>query len=377
MATISGVKTIVYAGVDNRFADEMQLYFQKLYPGLSVDFHKVFNPDSVGEMQESILSLSPHLIYIDFSFKTQKMLNLANFVCRDEGLSKVSVIGLFDYEIDKNAMFSSFSLGVTINHIKSIEVQDVVHHGVVKAFPDAAKRLEILTVATSANVAMNCALPIGFITENYIHVESNIRFEVGDEVHLEVDKFSELNLLKQYEVIRTSDTNLYTRNKFWYDLNFKFFDQQDIEELEVKRKLAEKEKLDKVLPLLDKELKEARCKEETLANNRKEDMHEWVETHEKDSVGKTSRIVVVDQRVDLISEAITKFEEKPYSIRYYTNVESTIEKVIKTLPGIIFYSLEYPEDVEQYLYNETELESKLLKDQLNKLEQVWEKTNLG
>ena len=375
MATISGIKTIVYAGVDSRFADEILEYFQKLYPSLVIEFHKVFDPDSVGKMQDSILGVSPDLIYIDFSFKPQRMLNLANFVCRDEGLSKVSVLGLFDYDTDKDAMFSSFSLGVSINHIKSIEVQDVVHHGVVKAFPEVAKALEVLTVKSNAEINLKCAMPIGFISDQYIHVESNIRFAIGDELNIEVDKFSDMSLLNQYEVARTSNTNLYTRNNYWYDLNFNFFDSHPVEELKVKKKIAEKEMLDKVIPLLDKELKEALCTEETLANNRKKDLQQWIETHEKDGIAKTSRIVVVDQRVDLISEAITKFETKPYSIRYYTNIENTIQKVMRTMPGVIFYSLDYPEDVDKYLYDEQELENKILKDQLNQLEKAWEQSN--
>lgn len=371
------MKTIVYAGVDSRFADEIQTYFKKLYPGISIIFYKVFDPDSVGKMQEAILNFSPDLLYIDFSFKTQIMLNLANFVCRDEGLSKVSIVGLFDFEIDKDVMFNSFSLGVTINHIKSIEVQDVVHHGVVKAFPEAAKTLDVLRVTTNSEIELKCALPIGFITSDYIHVESNIRFDLGSKVHLEVNKFSDLNLINEYQVERSSDTNLYTHNQLWHDFKFEFLENHKIEELKLKIDLAKKQMLDKVIPILEKELKNSIIEEQHLASNRKKDIQHWLEEHEKDGHAKTSRIVVVDHRVDLMSEAIIRFEHKPYSIRYYTNVENTLEKVMKTMPGIIFYSLDYPDNTDHYLYDDEERERKELQNQLQKLAEAWEKTEHG
>ncbi|NDB54847.1 hypothetical protein EB169_03355, partial [archaeon] len=78
-----------------------------------------------------------------------------------------------------------------------------------------------------------------------------------------------------------------------------------------------------------------------------------------------------------ISEAIIRFEHKPYSIRYYTNVENTLEKVMKTMPGIIFYSLDYPDNTDHYLYDDEERERKELQNQLQKLAEAWEKTEHG
>ena len=358
-------KKIIYIGKDNNYWRELQKGFLHYFPKMSFSFEQI---DGVEEKFIStfflkIISISPHIIYIDFSINTSDYMYLAQLLRRENSFKNVPIVGILDYLLSTGeGIRQSISVGLSLSYIKSGEFSNTVIQPTYMAFGDEVVIPKFATAKTERQFIVTETFRIGYVGTNYIYLEGNSKLEDGEIIVLEQDVLSKKTLpCNYYEISNISDQNLYHYYNYNFQANYIFVkDKERIDKEELMNMSIEgKEKLDARRKKRKAELEEVRI----IISER---LERWVSENSSQDYAKISKVLVVDLDLAIYKEKDKRLEDTPYFFRGQTYLVNPEKELKKHVPHIICYQLEQNEELDEGEKYQSIQRKSLLKEKIRK-----------
>ncbi len=339
---------MAYLGEDDLYFQKLVTQFKKVYPNLNFTFSNKRVNDNVGafRLMADLVKLDLSIVYVDYSLYSESYLKLAKFLKNQSTTRNIPLIGLSGLNNTHQEFYSGLIAGFNVIYNKSIEVTDAVFHGMKLAFPEKAKIQKVALVdQISFPLKAFHFFRVGFITPEYIHVECNLKLEIGEEVLISggvVDEFKG----DRFIVIRKIEENFYYNFNYCYDLKFLPPDlKEEVEEEELEN-LSQKEKEKKIEEMENK----MRLEREELLKNKK-----------KPSVGKRIKVIFFDEDLKILDQSEKEIDDFPYSLRVHQFLDNEGSVIKEVMPSIIVFSKKKPGmSVDGFLSNDLTALKKLI-----------------
>ncbi|OFZ49791.1 MAG: hypothetical protein A2381_18250 [Bdellovibrionales bacterium RIFOXYB1_FULL_37_110] len=345
-------KKLVYLGKDDNFWKTLQKAFKEIYPDKTFIFESLTfaAENEIKSLRKNIGVSLPQVLFLDNSLFQDEILRLTTDLQKDPATKHMILISLLPNLNSRAVIRKSLALGIKMNFIKGIDLLGIIHHSFKLAFPSELKKLELAVAKVQFEAVALNLFNIGYVTKDYIHVETNFIFSEGEELSFNTNIFNPISISGYFQVVKVYKTNLYTQYRLAYDLKF-------IHRNEKKLKLA-MQKIEKYEGILKKDDKNADARLElSMANSEKlqiqkeeennkqvmeKKLREWVTKHLEQSRPKRSRILIVDRELTLLNQIPGKLEEYFFSVRIRTSIDKDFKVIEQMFPGIIAYVLEDP-----------------------------------
>jgi len=343
----------IYLGEDLEYAKSIEKSINQFYGDLDIKLIKKSfkkNEDAWNFIADST-SLEYALYYVDFSANFSLYSFVANALGQENSFKDIPLIGLGGVDASREQIISGLTAGCDAFFIKGIEVSGVVNFGMKMARPKDSRPAEWAT-GEFAEDETDVFLPvkINFFTENYIHVETDVEFEMDSEVVVKTKICDEMGVEK-FRVLRNPKNNFYYNLRNSFDLEYitpvKRIDpnigiKNPEEEVEEEEPLSEKaiEKLD----------------------IQKTEIEAWIEKHKHMSDPKPTKVLIVDQELSFLRQIDKNPEEYPFHISFHRFLGEEMETVGRSKSNIIVMVLdEHFEDKEEGVSNSIDVLPKLIK----------------
>ena len=315
---------VAYLGEDEPYLHKLSTQFKKIYPNLNITFFekKVNNNVSAFRSIADLVGLDLDLIYIDYSLYSESYLKLAKFLKDQTTTRDIPLIGLSGLNNTHEEFYSGLIAGFNVIYNKSIEVTDAVFHGMKLACPEKAK-VQKVALVDHIKFPLKALhfFRIGYLTQDYIHVECNLKLEIGEEVFISGGIVDELKGNK-FKVIRNNKENFYYNFKFSYDLEFVHPNLEEVIEIEELESLSEEEKAKKI---------------NKLETKLKKEREEWLKNKIKVSVGKRIKVIFFDEDLKILRQTKKEIDNFPYSLRVHQFMDNEGQVIKEVMPSIIVF----------------------------------------
>lgn len=310
----------VYLGQDLGYWKDVCDRLEKDYAGENFNFHHCFRKDlnTFQKVLLNIIKYKPDVIFVDFSVESRKVLTVARTLRRIYP-EMHALIGLWNYLAPKHLIDEGNTTGVTVTHIKSGEIGEVVRHAMYLA--RQKKRDEFVSATPAENIEISIVhkMKIGYITSDYLHVEHNVlpphgeKFELGN--NLFGGKFKSKFILDKK-----------INENFYYNFNY-CSDFKIIYNPETPAKSGETEKQKNWRVNDDKQVED----------KRKKGFLNWIAENKDNSIPKRTKLLVIDSELSIIDQADRPLDEYEFSIRFLREIDSSGKGLRKIKAGIICY----------------------------------------
>jgi len=352
-------KTIVYSGDDKSYWTSVQHRFATKYSHVKFKFEQLFNVDS-SRYQDTFLSFleaRPSIIYIDFSKNIESQLQLALMLKRVSTTKSVPMVGLID---DKKHAKECWSAGVDFIHVKCGEMHDVVYDPYHLAFPKEVAKPDFARARMDKEAELVDDFRVGYIAENYIHAEGNLRFQKGEVVDIKTHLPKENVPSRKFIVKNISTSDLYYDYMYSYDLEMLFVDKPGVDDEEMQEAL-------KIENPMERELKVHQLKEKAeslmdgydneVANSKKKHK-DWLLDHVDMSHPKKTKILLIDEKMSVLKGKNKPLDEYPFTIRCQTILTETYTELQRVRPNII--AMKFSEKINPDDYEDMAPEDKVV-----------------
>lgn len=312
---MAGLKKVTYIGNDKGFFHKLKERMAELYAGSKFEFKEIGYSDK--SKCQSLIAYIPadtNFIYIDLSSNTEEMLHLCRILKRSNHLKHIFTTALFDSHATRQTFEECIISGVEVNHVKSSEIYDVIYDSMIAAFSEEVLTPPYAVAELNDEVTVYEPIKIGYITHEYIHVETNTALNMGEEVVIK-SFFDEKKILysKKFQVKEIKKQNIFYNFDTSYDLKYVYADIK--EEGDSKRYVEELE----------------------LA---KEKLSEWIKKSNKNATGeKKTRILIVDSDLTLYRDNV-RTDTFPYVFRIQAVILKVTEEMDRLRPNIIVIQLD-------------------------------------
>lgn len=310
----------VYLGQDLGYWQDVCRRLEKEFQGEKFTFNHCFRKDlkTFQKVLLEIIKHKPDMIFVDFSVESKKVLTVARTLRRIYP-DMQALIGLWNYLAPKHLIDEGNTTGVTVTHIKSGEIGEVVRHAMHLC--RQKKRDEFVKAQPAENLDLSIVhkMKIGYLTEEYLHVEHNVLPPVGDHFELSTNLFGG-KFKSKFTLQREINEN------FYYNFNY-CSDFKIIYNPETPAKPDETDKQKSWRINDDKQVEEKRRK--TFSS--------WIEEHKATSIPKRTKLLVIDSELSIIDQADRPLDEYPFSIRFLREIDNKGRELTKIKAGIICY----------------------------------------
>lgn len=344
---------IAYVGKDMSYFKDVKERFESTYEEQKFKFRALYadDPKDLKSLQKEIIHSNERIIFIDYSLNSPEMLRLA-YALRTEWSTKDRlVVGLLSSLDSRRYLLNSLSLGIQFHYVKGLEISGIVHSCMAVVYPDIVKDMDYAKADVAFDAEAVTTLQIGFLTDRYIHIESNFNFPVDTELFLKTSFFLPVPLSDYYKVVRIQDRNLYTVCDHSFDLEYVHLASAEIDKAEKKvaefQAKAKKDPKDKNLQFevssWESELEAARKKAKEDAKLRGPGLREWIFENESKSRPKRTKVLAIDRQMQLLSTN-KNLDSFSFAIRLHSTIDQAGQLLYRTYPGIIAFNLDYPHE---------------------------------
>lgn len=315
---------IVYIGQDISFYNSLKEKYSELC-SIEVDF-QIAEVSDDSKIQSQILKIRtarPKVVILDFAKNPNGMLHLARLWTRQNKVINSALIGLCDFNQGRSMVIKGIMTTMPCVHIKSSELEAIVHDINCLAFPLLVEDHGFATAQLEDPIKAYYPAKAALINENFIKVESNTPMQAKQQLRVHNFWFRSKVVGSNLMMCASqSQENLYYNYEYTQILQMAHADpvqqtdnmtKEDFDKLQQKR-------------------------QETLANSKMR-MKNWVAQHVKYSRPKFLKAYVVDKQGLF-------FEDRPLSDTYiyvFRNqpfVKNAKLELTKTKPQIIIWNLE-------------------------------------
>ena len=340
---------IRYIGKDFGYWQRIQRYFVAEYKDLAPEFSEVDLKNSINPKEQfvEIFRDEIKILYVDFSTNFNECLQLCKLLGRNNETRLMAVVGLFPQDFKEIDLVKSVNASVRINHIKSAELHDVIYDPVTLIDVNLAVTPQFVrSKGELEKFKFKLPLRIGYIGENYFHVETNSFIKEGAIVDIDNHPLMDIMPSTKVFVKKFYDSNLYFNRRFAYDLEFIYIDN-DYFAASNKSWLLYKEIKENPQILEDMKGAHKIAVLEDLEQRKKmfsvikSQIDEWLKERKKDQVEKKLKILVVDDSLEIFRECDRPVEEFPYSLYLQTVLTGDLYQIKRILPHLIVFNLDH------------------------------------
>ena len=315
---------IAYLGEDDLYFQKIVTKFKNIYPSAEFIFStkKVKNNIEAFKIMPELVSINLDIIYIDYSLYSESYLKLTKFIKDQNTTRTLPLIGLSGLNNTHEEFHKGLIAGFNVIYNKSIDVNDAVFHGMKLAYPEKAK-VQKVALADGVSFPMTSFhfFRVGYITPDYIHVECNLKLEIGEEVFLYDGVVKELSGEK-FKVIRKFEENFYYNFNFSYDLKFmSFFPKIEEEEIDLEEE-TQKENVKKL---------------EKIELEKREMRENWIKKKDVESFAKRIKVLLFDEDLELLKQIEKELDDFPFSIRIHQFMDEDGGIIYEVMPSIIVF----------------------------------------
>ncbi len=329
-------KIMIYSGDDRSYWQSVQHRYATKYSHVKFEFLEIFNSDAE-KYQDSFLDfldVKPSIIYIDFSKNLNSQLQLALMLKRISTTKHVPMVGLID---DKKLAKDCWSAGVDFIHVKCGELHDVVYDPYYLAYPKEVSKPDFARARMTQESDLIDDIRVGYIAADYIHAEGNLFLQKGEVVSIETHLPSDIVPSQKFIVKEVKTSDLYYDYKFSYDLEMLFVDKPGVDDAEMEEAL-------KIENAFEREMKVHELQEKANLQmdgydqevlNAKKKHKDWVLDHVDISHPKKTKILLVDQKMEVLHGEKKPLDQYPFTIRCQTIMTEDYLELERGRPNII------------------------------------------
>jgi hypothetical protein len=328
-------KKVLYLGDDGAYFKVLEAEFLRLYSDIKLIQFSAATPQSIQHLMMDISLQAPEVVFIDFSKHTDDFVHLSRILANLNKEKPLPIIGLHDYLAKPENIKLSFLAGVMINHLKGAEVFDVVFSAINLATPGQAKEHGFATGKIQEKVQAFHLVKIGFLAENFLHLETNLDFEKNQELrmhHSWVDKKLIPSTLTR--VKETSKEMLYYNFKNSVDLEFAWVEPVVVSDTDDEQRTEE--------------LKNERAH---YVQKAKKAIKTWLDENVDRSGHKSVRVLIVDRSFRFFNNR-ARSDSYGYALRCQPFIIDMTTELLAQRPQVIAVSLDaeakgyqYPNDM--------------------------------
>ncbi len=329
---------IIYTGNDDSYFNTLRGRFVNNYPHIEFDFSIIFDrkENSYPETFLKIFEANHYIIYIDFSINVNDQLLLTQMLSRDMKLRKVPFVGLV---ANKDLLKACWSVGINFTHIKCGETYDAFYDPCVYLMGKSVRKPDFAKAKFKKDALLTEESRIGYMTQDFIHVETNLNLEKGDVVELFSNIPSDINRSNKFIVKKSGEDDLYYDFEGWYDLAYTFLDRPEdnpdddaaIEEIEDEQdRINAKEDLRSKRAELLREYEQSL--EEIITRNKK-----YIEHYAYDSRPKKTKVYMIDKKLDILKGLKQPLDSHPFVLRVSSQFDPNYEEIEKIKPHVITF----------------------------------------
>ncbi len=333
----AGDKSIFYLGADIGYWEVIQKRMRQSYGtiGFVYKHENISAEKKYTDIFLTILKEKPVIIYVDFSSNLKEQIQLARMLKRENSLSDIPLIGLVDKKSDVR---NCLSAGADLVHVKCGEYHDVIYDAIMLMDDKQAKPPAFAKGKFQQEEKIFDDFRIGYITEKGLHAEGNLSLDEGQEIEIESAIPKSIVPSKRYRVSKVDQINLYYDSRYSYDLDFLFIDavEPDVLNLEIMLEEAstdeEKRKIEKKIAS-EKAFKEREAQDQLTHTKKK--VKDWVKKNTLDSAPKSTKLMIVDRSLAVLSQINQPLDSYPFAIRTQTFLKDQVPEIRKVRPSII------------------------------------------
>ena len=333
-------RRVMYIGSDSGYWANVVHRFKSTYPHQNFDFKviKEVHEDEINLKINEIMSYDPQFIYIDLSVKFDTVSKLGLYLKRLNHFKYIPISGLVENETKiEMTLYSGFNF----IFIKGAETHDVVYHPFFYIFPREALKQDFAFARFRQPTILTEKFRIGYFTPEFMHVESNATWNVGDIVKLNTFISRDYNKSDFFEVKSRSTQGLYYDFKYCYDLAYKFLDDItfDDSEFEAAAEIADQELRQKTITRIEDDRKQKIAEHEQSKESLRKAMKDWVNSLKDSKQAKKTKVLIVDKTLDFLKSEKRKLDSFSYTIRLQTDISEEFRQVEQYLPQLIAFSI--------------------------------------
>ncbi len=335
---------ILYIGNDDSYWSKIQKRLLKDYESLEFLFEKMPIEDdfSVKETFISVYHKKAQIVYVDFSEEFKCCLQLTKLLNRNNETRLLALVGLFSSTQDQSYFEQAINATIRILHIKSDEMQDVTYDPISLLDVNLAEMPAYVSGKPIKDFEIMQPLRVGYIEDNFFHVETNSYLKEGSIVHISQHPLMHIMPSKKVYVSKFYDQGMYYNRRFAYDLEFIYIDDDFFTVTNERWRLYKelKQNPDKLEALSEIE------KREILADIRerkknytpiKESIDEWLETRIGATYPKKLKIMIIDNTLTLFEKFKNQGDKFPYSLNFQTKLLFDNSQIKRSMPHLILF----------------------------------------
>ena len=324
-------KQLVYVGDDTSYWQEIEQRYRSTYPNTAFSFPTIWNddPDNYHSLFINIMEIRPAVIYLDLSQDMHKRFKLARIIKNEITLRKIPLIGLVD---SKKSLKECRAAGIDLAHVKCGEYHDVIYDAYAMAYPSEVVKPNFALAKSEREIDLNADFRIGFVTENGIHVEGNIKLEKGQLVEVETEIPESVLPSNKFIVKEINDFDLYYDCDYTYDLDFVYVDKPELDQNDEDQQGAQMHYKEELADYANR-LKMAKRK-----------VKEWVYDRLDVSHGKNIKILIVDKELTIFKEERLSLDKNAFSVRSQTELSDNLDEIQKARPDLVVFQFMLPSE---------------------------------
>jgi len=333
-------KRILYIGSDKGYWSSISNRFKVNYPHVDFDFISLppCNMDTVNSQILECLEINPSFVYLDLSKIEQPLYQLGQYLKRTTAFSNIPVIGLIE---DMDKLEETLLLGFDFVFIKCAEIHDVIYHPYFKRYPKEALKKDFALARTTIESKIVETLRIGYFAEDYMHVECDSNFNVGDILKIKTSLPEDCVKSKYFTVKQKPTKDLYYSYKYSYDLEYKLiddlvFNEEDIEEA---KKIADEKVRKNAIDHLLSGRKQKIEEHEKSKIKLKKAIKAWINDNKDAKVAKRTKVLIVDSRLSFLGSEKRRLDSFPCTIRMETELSDDFIQIDHYLPQLIVFKI--------------------------------------
>jgi len=342
---MSKVITVFYIGRDDSYISRIKKVFKKDYQALEVNLSQFIFGEATSprKMFKKAYMDRPDIIYVDFSNNPEECLYFCKLINRNNEMRLISLVALFDLLTKDKFLERSISASVRINHIKSLEIHDVIYDPLSLLDVNMPQTPEFVRSKELDKFKLTQLLRVGFIEDNHFHIETNSYLEVGTIINIDTHPLEAIMPSKKVFVSKFYDRDLYYNKRFAYDLEFIYIDNDFFVATNERWKLYKDlkknpEKINDLNDLEKDEITQDMEKRKKKYAPIKEEIDLWIKTRVNQNVPKKLKIMAIDSTLEIFDQL-----EDDHSFPYTLNVQSKLlndfYQIKRSMPHLIVFHI--------------------------------------
>ncbi len=332
---------VLYIGDDEGYWGKIQKRFTHDYPETNFSFLRFPMVESKPyKYFIETYRAEPQIVYLDFSEDFDGMLKLSKLLNRNNETRLYALVGLFSSTQEFKCMQRAISASVRLLHKKSDEFQDVTYDPISLIDVNMAEMPTYVQGKTIKGFEAYQTLRIGYIENNYFHVETNSHLKEGEIVEIDQHPLQHIMPSKKVYVQKYKERDLYYNRRFSYELEFIYVDNDYFsctnENWKLFKKLKEDDTyLEKLDPIKREEVIYDMEHRKKIYGPIRSAIDEWIDEKSIESKPKQLKTMIIDDTLTLMKEVIDNNAYFPYALNFQTVLLGDYYQIPRSMPHLI------------------------------------------